>query len=134
MVQKSVFTLVDCLEEAMDLWHFGKNWFELPTHNLYIPVKTTLMMKPKLTQGEDEFGWRLIDRHDKKTTTPRIHPTQPLNPLKGVSLAPNMHKEQKAVKISPVYEKGKYDVTPTQFAKNRRLSNIHPRPPVRRRG
>lgn len=49
MVQKKTFTLVDCLEEAMDLWHFGKNWFDVPTHNLYIPVKTTLMMKPKLT-------------------------------------------------------------------------------------
>lgn len=93
MVQRKIFTLVDCLEEVMDLWHFGKSWFDLPTHNLFIPTPTTLMMKPKFNQAEDEFGWRLIDRHDKKTTIPRINPTGPLNPLKGVKLQPNLHNE-----------------------------------------
>ena len=93
MVDKQIFTLVDALEETMDLWHFGKHYFEWPTHNLYIPVQTTLMMKPKFISSEDELGWRLIDRNDKKTTTPRIHPTQPLNPLKGVRLSPNKFKE-----------------------------------------
>ena len=97
MINKQIFTLVECLEEAIDLWHFGRNTFEMPVHNLFIPTKTTLMMKPKFVQSEDELGWRLIDRNDKHKTTPRINPTGPLNPLKGAALSPNFYKERRDV-------------------------------------
>ena len=88
---KKTFTLVDCLEEVMDIWNFGRNFNDIPNSNLFIPTKTTLMTKPKFIEAEDELGFRLIDKDDKKTTTPRIDPTKPLNPLKGVKLMPNTH-------------------------------------------
>lgn len=91
MVNKKIFTLVDCLEEVMDLWTIGRNFNDIPNSNLFIPTKTTLMTKPKFIEAEDEMGFRLINRDDKKTTTPRIDPTLPLNPLKGVKLMPNKH-------------------------------------------
>jgi hypothetical protein len=83
-----LFTLVECLEETMDLWSYGRNLFEVPTHNVYIPVKTTLMSRPKFIETEDELGVRLINRNDKSTTTARINPLAPLNPLKGIKLSP----------------------------------------------
>ena len=86
MVHRKLFTLVDCLEETMDLWAYGRRVFEIPVHNSYIPVKTTLMPRPKLSSTTDELGTRYIDKDDKKTTTPRINPVGPLNPLKGVRL------------------------------------------------
>jgi hypothetical protein len=104
----------------MDLWHFGRNPFDMPVHNLYIPVKTTLMMKPKFVKGEDELGWRLIDRHDKTKTTPRIDPIAPLNPLKGVPLSPNLYKE----KIDTIV-KDTHEYTPT-FFKRRGISKVKP--------
>lgn len=89
MTAKEIYKLVDCLEDTMDLWSYGHNTADIPLHNLFIPTKTTLMTKPKLVEAEDELGWRLVDRKDKKTTMPRIHPTMPLSPLKGVPLQPN---------------------------------------------
>lgn len=89
MVHRKLFTLVECLEETMDLWAHGRKLFDMPVHNIYIPVKTTLMPKPKFDETEDEMGIRLIDRNDKKTTTPRINPVAPLNPLKGVRMSPS---------------------------------------------
>ena len=115
MTEKKIFTLVDCLEEVMDLWSYGRNFWDIPTHNLYIPTKTTLMQKPKFIEAEDELGWRLIDRNDKKTTTPRIDPTAPLNPLKGIKLMPNNFTVN-------AYEK-KY-VMHKPFFKLRRLSEM----------
>lgn len=88
LTERKLFTLVDCLEETMDLWSYGRNIFEVPTHNVYIPVKTTLMSKPKFIETEDELGVRLINRNDKSTTTPRINPLAPLSPLKGIKLSP----------------------------------------------
>jgi len=117
MVDKKIFTLVDCLEEVMDLWSYGPNFWDLPTHNLFIPTKTTLMMKPKFIEAEDELGWRLIDRNDKKTTTPKIDPTAPLNPLKGIKLMPNNL-------MRDAFEK-KY-VMHKPFFKLRRLSEMKP--------
>lgn len=89
MVHRKLFTLVDCLEETMDLWAYGRRVFDIPVHNTYIPVKTTLMPKPKLSSTTDELGIRYIDKNDKKTTTPRINPVAPLNPLKGVKISPH---------------------------------------------
>lgn len=88
LVERKLFTMVDCLEETMDLWSYGRNLFEIPTHNVYIPVKTTLMSRPKFIETEDELGVRLINRNDKSTTTPRINPLAPLNPLKGIKMSP----------------------------------------------
>lgn len=47
------------------------------------------MPKPKFNDSDDQLGIRLIDRNDKKTTTPRIDPIAPLNPLKGIKISPN---------------------------------------------
>ena len=90
LTERKLFTLVDCLEETMDLWSYGRNIFEVPTHNVYIPVKTTLMSRPKFIETEDELGVRLINRNDKSTTTPRINPLAPLSPLKGIKLTPRV--------------------------------------------
>lgn len=53
MVNRERFKLVDCLEETMDLWTFGRKIFDMPVHNVYIPVKTTLMPKPKFNDSDD---------------------------------------------------------------------------------
>lgn len=118
MVQKKIFTLVDCLEEVMDFWTFGRNHWDIPTHNLFIPTKTTLMTKPKFVTAEDELGVRLIDRDDKKTTTPKIDPVAPLNPLKGIRMAPNKFT------VKAYETEVKYKFT---FHKYRRLSEEKPK-------
>ena len=103
----------------MDFWTVGRDFMEIPTHNLFIPTKTTLMTKPKFVEAENELGVRLIDRDDKKTTTPKIDPIAPLNPLKGIRLQPNTFTVN-------AYEK--YASKPNKpFHKLRRLSEMKPR-------
>lgn len=119
MTRRKIFKLVDCLEETMDLWSYGRNFKEMPVHNAYIPVKTTLMAKPKFDDTDDEFGIRLIDRHDKTTTTPRINPLAPLSPLKGIRMSPS-----KGVPRNVKLEEEDAERIPKDFRKWRRISHV----------
>lgn len=42
------FKLVDALEDTVDMWHYGRNMWQWPKHNLFIPSKYTIMPKPNL--------------------------------------------------------------------------------------
>ena len=47
------FTFVDALDDTLDMWHFGRNRWSLPLHNIYIPVKHTIMPKPSMNEHDD---------------------------------------------------------------------------------
>jgi len=41
------------------MWHYGKGKWNIPVHNTYIPVKHTIMPKPKLLESyNDDIGFR----------------------------------------------------------------------------
>ena len=61
MLEKKQFTFVDAIEEFMDLWAIGRKPFKYPTHNIYIPVRNTIMKKPNMKDEDildDELGYR----------------------------------------------------------------------------
>lgn len=53
MLERKPFTLQDALESVMEYWMLGRNVWEIPTHNIYVPVKHTIMPKPDL--GDRRF-------------------------------------------------------------------------------
>jgi hypothetical protein len=42
------FTLVDCLDDTIDMVHYGRKMWNAEVYNTYIPVKHTIMKKPNL--------------------------------------------------------------------------------------
>ena len=81
LIKKKVFTLVECLEETMDLWSYGRDPFHTPVTNSYVPVRHTLMPKPDLSNKEQELGYRYNNFDDKSTTRDPINPIGRLSPL-----------------------------------------------------
>ncbi len=49
--------MVDALDDTLDMWHYGNNMYKIPEHNIYIPVKHTIMKKPILND-QDDIGFR----------------------------------------------------------------------------
>jgi hypothetical protein len=57
LLDKKWFTLVDALDDTIDMWGYGRNMYDFPVHNSYVPVRHTIMPKPNLTDN-DELGFR----------------------------------------------------------------------------
>ena len=86
LCERKFFSLVEVLEDTMDIWHLGTKMFDYPVHNTYVPA-TTLLQKPKnLVNETDELGWRYNEIADKKTTHKRVNPAGQLNPLSGFKM------------------------------------------------
>lgn len=61
------FKLVDALDDTVDMWHYGRNMFNWPTHNTFLPSKYTIMPKPNLLDKKFDdmsfqFGRTTYDR------------------------------------------------------------------------
>jgi len=55
LLQRKRFTLVEALEENMDVWSLGRNHYDVSPHNNhYIPVKHTIMPKPDLLDSKSD--------------------------------------------------------------------------------
>jgi len=57
LFEQKWFTLVDNLDDTLEMWAYGCNMFDFPVINTYIPVKHTIMPKPVL-DNNDELGFR----------------------------------------------------------------------------
>lgn len=113
LIEGKWFTLVDALDDTVDMWHYGKGKWNIPVHNTYIPVKHTIMPKPKLLESyNDDIGFRFGQTFDKLA----INPVQQINPLKGFRMGPPV--ERKADAKEPGGKK---------WPHLRRLSHVHRR-------
>jgi hypothetical protein len=90
LLEKKVFTLVEALEENMDVWNLGRNMWDVPVHNTYVPVRHTIMPKPDLQDTKrDDLAFRFNERdNDRQQTEQRVNPVGQLNPLKGYRMGP----------------------------------------------
>lgn len=89
LINKEVYTLVECLEETVDFGQLGVDARETPIANTYIPVENTIMKKPDLTRGADmDFGIQYYD-YDKNRdlTKQKFGPLDTLNPLRNHKMA-----------------------------------------------
>jgi len=57
LFEQKWFTLVDDLDDTLEMWAYGRNMFDFPVIKTYIPVKHTIMPKPVLDKN-DELGFR----------------------------------------------------------------------------
>lgn len=64
LLEQKWFTLVDALDDTLDMWAYGRSMFDFPVTNTYIPVRHTIMPKPML-DNNDELGFR-FNRDDQK--------------------------------------------------------------------
>lgn len=81
LVNGKYFTLVDALDDTIDMWHYGRTMFGgvLPLHNSYIPVKHTIMPKPNLVDKQhDDLQFRFGNNNYDGLN---MDPTTPHNPL-----------------------------------------------------
>ena len=88
LLEKEVFSLVECLERCMDWGGLGRDPWHLPLHNSYVPVRHTLMPRPDLSLKDDEMGYRYRNYADKTKTQEPIDPVAQLSPLKGTKMSP----------------------------------------------
>ena len=72
----------------MDLWSYGRDPFDTPIHNSYVPVRHTIMPKPDLSNKNEELGYRYNNFADKSTTRDPINPIGRLSPLQGTKMNP----------------------------------------------
>jgi hypothetical protein len=126
-VEGKWYTLVDALNETLDMWHFGKNKFGYALNNTYLPVKHTILRRPSFTDAyNDDLGFRYgSDTYDGLD----IDPTAPNNPLKGYAMAPGAEH----------LPTSSYNKARKKYMKWRRLSHVRtqykfstwiPAPPV----
>lgn len=99
----------------MDVWTLGRNIYEIPLANTYIPVKHTIMPKPDLNDTIDELGYRWSNPDGDRVLdkASRIDYTTQLNPLKGYRTGSGPRPLQHRDYLKP-YKK--------LWSKNRRLS------------
>ena len=91
LLEKKTFTFVEAIEEFMDLWSVGRNLFHYPVHNLYIPVRNTIMKKPNLNDEDvmdDELGYMYNNYDAKDKTRQRFGPNDQLSPLRANRMGP----------------------------------------------
>ena len=77
LLNKRNYTVVDCLEEVIDLHRYGSTKFNFPITNSYVPTKQNIMTRPDLMNNteEDDLGMRY--------NMSRVSPHYYHNPLKG---------------------------------------------------
>ncbi len=58
-LNKKWLTLVDALDDIIDMWGCGRNMFGFPVHNSYVPMRRhTIMLKLNLTDNDEPgFGF-----------------------------------------------------------------------------
>lgn len=98
----------------MDLWSYGRDPFDTPVHNSYVPVRHTIMPKPDLSNKNEELGYRYNNFADKSTTRDPINPIGRLSPLQGTKMNPR----------PPNYAPYWKDWSSKKFPKWRRLSRV----------
>jgi len=71
LLEKKVYSLVECLEETVDFEQLGMDLREMPVANTYIPVTNTIMKKPDLRAdgGDPEFGLLYNDYENNRSLT-----------------------------------------------------------------
>ena len=91
LVKRQWYTWVDALDETLDMWHPGRNMYDMPTVNSYIPVRHTLMRKPKLDSDENEMEF-MFNRPEDLGRQPktRVNPVAQINPMGRYALAPGV--------------------------------------------
>ena len=57
LLNKKWYTLIDALDDTIDMWGYGRNMYDYPVQNSYVPVRHTIMPKPNLTDNDD-IGFR----------------------------------------------------------------------------
>lgn len=99
LISKKWFTLVDAIEEVINLFEYGSSLTSIPSYNNYVPAKTTIMKRPNLS---DERADDLSYQYGTTRVSPYFYQTA----LKGHKMAPNapprpikdLYKAKKIVK------------------------------------
>jgi hypothetical protein len=73
LLERKWYTLVDALDDTIDMYAYGRSMFDFPVHNTYIPVRNTIMPKPDLHNNE-EFGFRYNQDLQKDKPQVKINP------------------------------------------------------------
>ena len=55
LLKQKYFTKVDCLDDTIDMFMYGRNKWTLPAHNAYIPVRHTILPKPNLAAAAEDI-------------------------------------------------------------------------------
>ena len=126
LLDKKHFTFVDAIEEHMDFWEVGRDLFHLPTHNVYIPVRNTIMKKPLMGDEDiidDELGYMYNNYDSKDKTRQRFSPMDQLSPLRSNRMGPGRPRVIDSYHRRNDNARGVTSVKPRYF-KFRRLSNV----------
>lgn len=107
LLKKEWFKLIDCLEETVNFWSYGRDIARAPLHGSYIPVRHTIMPKPRMDPTNDELDYR-FNLH-------KLGPTEQLNPLKSYKMSPQFKEKN----WSGLYEYR----SRKRWVKDRRLSH-----------
>lgn len=90
LVKGKWFTLVDALNDHLDMVHHGKNRWDFPLHNTYIPVRHTILKKPSMVDGlSDDLGYHYgkVGQNNSTYDGLDLHPFKPNQPLKAYRMA-----------------------------------------------
>ena len=90
LMRKEWFARVDALEMFTNYWSYGRNLGSMPTHNIYVPVRHTILPRPKFRDYDvdDQEGKAFTYRtHDEHTPQVARHPP---NTLKPVAFTPQL--------------------------------------------
>lgn len=98
------YCLIDVLDDTINMLEFGRNMYDMPTHNSYVPVRHTIMPKPTLVDSaqELELPYRFNDAPSGARERVRIDLTKQLDSLKPYKTSPapgtalRHHKEYQA--------------------------------------
>ena len=81
LIDKKYFKLIDCLEETVNFWTYGREIAKPPpSGGIYTPVRHTIMPKPKMNARDDEFDYR-YNLH-------KLSPVSQLSSLKAYKMSP----------------------------------------------
>ena len=89
LVKGKWFTPADALSDHLDMIQHGKNMWNFPLHNCYIPVRHTILKKPSMVDVySDDLGYHFGKTGQNATYDGLdLHPFKPNNPLKGYRMS-----------------------------------------------
>ena len=89
LIQRKYFTKIDALDDTINMWIYGRNMYDYPTTNSYVPVRHTILPKPNLSTVSEDI-YRFNDVPNGVRDPIRIDQIKQLNPLKPYKTTPGV--------------------------------------------
>ena len=122
-MNKEWYTKVQALESFSDYWNYGRSITAMPDHNIYIPVKNTIMPKPSFFgfDKQDQEGTDFTHRTKDVHTPSAAH--LPPSSMKPSPISPSPPSlDQKQAEIAHLFYKDptpKFKNAPYRLSKGR---------------